>query len=1421
MKNTYDWLKIVRFHKDIVRHAQDSFYQLEGDGLSGHRFSRIDDYELDSLEGPWIIPSDCVSNQTFRRLLESSEEQDNLVLGLFAFTQWGKLNPILVKEVRVEIDEEGFWNLEPEQARWDISPGFISYLRRNEMAASDNLDEQLKSILERSYDYAIALEANVVDTLLDEFVSEYSFLNELISSGFTRLVIFKTPNGVSIYDKNLMDDYETIEKRLMENPDDIGGLQLLDQISNVVEEDGEDYREVLPVIPLNTSQRNAVQGILKNKPITVVSGPPGCGKSQVVISSLINCWAYGKSVLFASQNNKAVDVVRDRFANINTIVPIAIRAGARSHNTVQPSLAAIRQSCVGISNTAKGSIGRAKSEYEKLLIKRKELQDFLDSKLPSLVDEAYRAALHAHANTLSHLSKIETRHKEIVNSLNELGLVTCKPESVYESVLIPLKNWLGQIKNHLMEIEAEESNKTAFKRKRDSLSIDRDTSLDFCGLDSSSREDWSKVLVELIPENFERWTDDFRTDLRKGYREAFSPIQWEKDFDYWISEEDCLDWNSRIYDWINNIQKTLTETAPIIKDIAELEIRYLSLKEELSDLSIDTSINLPLEIIQDWHSFYGELVTIQESWLNSLPFSKHALLKRKLLKSEAIIRKHLPLELLTKIGDLSKYGRNELAHVLAKIRRWVLFKEDYDRLVQLKQNVEGMYSMLRSIPLTNGISLKIPSSWERDEWYETVNQARRLIAVSQEAGRAWKKRKIYEESIKRIRMFEGQLNKMIGKSFVLSNWLNSLYPDLNAALYHFINEPAIETYISFEEVLCNKRIEQFINHWHKAYTAQKQMNEIDEEIRRIPVYEDHVKKWWEERPRSLALGTNLPPVVFPDNQSYLYKLKDSLSNWYERWDLFHRVEEIQLVESAKREHEYALEKLQYALEIAPSEIEDSSLKNLILSDEVRGIGTPWPEKKLEAALAMYSPMYVKGKIATMDNKIQAHAIKVAEAYWKERVAGKPETLNSLNDYSTQFTRGNISVVNFRKLLEVVPDWVTTTQSTKGFPVFPEIFDVLIVDEASQCTLTNLIPLVYRAKALVVIGDKEQLPAIPSIGEQTERSLAKKYSLDDDDLMALGHCKNDVYETAVRVLPGGITQVYNLDEHYRSLPHIIVFSNQHIYGKRLVLRRELGREIWEKSEAIAGVFKIHVNGSVERGPKNSSWINRMEIDQCISLIQDLKNSPHYAGCSFGIVTPFRAQKEIIEEILANKNLLTGVTVGTAHTFQGDERDIMIFSPVVARNMQQSTIDWVETPHNLVNVAVTRARDALFVIGDYEVMRKQKGVLGKLAKYVEDMEKVRSSSPAEVLLFTFMGMEGWAPLVHPYIGGVEVDFVLEHEGIKLVIEVDGSQHQNQKLVDASRDALLRSKGYRVTRIPARDVLETPNVVIDQLKKEVGFI
>ena len=90
-----------------------------------------------------------------------------------------------------------------------------------------------------------------------------------------------------------------------------------------------DDRPILEVLPLNTEQRQAVvQGLAA--PLTVVTGPPGTGKSQVVTSLLANIAWQSHSALFSSKNNHAVDVVESRVNGLGPY-PLLLRLGKEDH----------------------------------------------------------------------------------------------------------------------------------------------------------------------------------------------------------------------------------------------------------------------------------------------------------------------------------------------------------------------------------------------------------------------------------------------------------------------------------------------------------------------------------------------------------------------------------------------------------------------------------------------------------------------------------------------------------------------------------------------------------------------------------------------------------------------------------------------------------------------------------------------------------------------------------------------------------------------------------------------------------------------------------------------------------------------------------------------------------------------------------
>ena len=94
---------------------------------------------------------------------------------------------------------------------------------------------------------------------------------------------------------------------------------------------------------------------------------------------------------------------------------------------------------------------------------------------------------------------------------------------------------------------------------------------------------------------------------------------------------------------------------------------------------------------------------------------------------------------------------------------------------------------------------------------------------------------------------------------------------------------------------------------------------------------------------------------------------------------------------------------------------------------------------------------------------------------------------------------------------------------------------------------------------------------------------------------------------------------------------------------------------------------------------------------------------------GIVSPFRAQVDLLRDLVSERlpRLVGQVTIDTAHGFQGDERDVMILSPVVAEGMTEFLIRHAGNP-NVVNVSVTRARARFIVVGDLRACSTSPGL-----------------------------------------------------------------------------------------------------------------
>ncbi|MEU6381491.1 AAA domain-containing protein [Streptomyces sp. NPDC046909] len=338
--------------------------------------------------------------------------------------------------------------------------------------------------------------------------------------------------------------------------------------------------------------------------------------------------------------------------------------------------------------------------------------------------------------------------------------------------------------------------------------------------------------------------------------------------------------------------------------------------------------------------------------------------------------------------------------------------------------------------------------------------------------------------------------------------------------------------------------------------------------------------------------------------------------------------------------------------------------------------------------------------AEADVQNTSHALLQSAVRTNAR-AGRQRILNLLSARDSDRTDWPA----IREVLPAAPGWAVTSLSARRFPPGPALFDLVVIDEASQCAIPHVLPLLFRAKRALVIGDAMQLPHIANIGPEREVLIRRNNGLRSAWLEKhrLAYRRHSAFHAAERAAGGTLL----LDEHFRCHPDIAAVSNELFYEQGLtVLTDTRGRP----SLPRRSIFWSHVPGRATRPPHGSSWVNYDEIRQVHSFVHTLlEQLPEDA--TIGVVTPFKPQADELRDKLRQYDQQR-VRVGTVHTFQGGERDVMVFSLVAGEGMHAAAIGWVHRQLNLWNVAITRARSHLIVVGDMNLWRERGGVAAEL-------------------------------------------------------------------------------------------------------------
>lgn len=410
--------------------------------------------------------------------------------------------------------------------------------------------------------------------------------------------------------------------------------------------------------------------------------------------------------------------------------------------------------------------------------------------------------------------------------------------------------------------------------------------------------------------------------------------------------------------------------------------------------------------------------------------------------------------------------------------------------------------------------------------------------------------------------------------------------------------------------------------------------------------------------------------------------------------------------------------------------------------------------------------------------------------------------------------------DFKPLLEAFPCWCVTTYAVSdSLPLKPGMFDVAIIDEASQCDIASCFPILFRAKRAVIVGDDKQLPHLSFLEKAKEQSFLSQYGIPDKYQLMWRFRTNSMFDLADYYSMNSVM----LDEHFRSLPPIINFSNHEFYNDRIrVMRKDRSDEkVLELIEVPEGKVDFDATRNL---PEIEALVKRLyEI-----VVEDERKSPENP-VSIGIISPFRAQVEQLKisvaKVLSDHMIKKHqIEIGTAHTFQGDERDIMLISWAVADNSFTQSLIFLQKP-NLFNVAITRGRNKVInfisrnprelpeghfrnyisFIQEYQ-NRQQASVSGEIDEniYKNSLEKEIANQIKELGHEVKAGVD---------IAGLSADLLIDN---KFIIEVDGVE-DNKKLyhmTNMKKQAILERSGYTVKRITFREWQYSTKVCLDRI-------
>jgi very-short-patch-repair endonuclease len=475
---------------------------------------------------------------------------------------------------------------------------------------------------------------------------------------------------------------------------------------------------------------------------------------------------------------------------------------------------------------------------------------------------------------------------------------------------------------------------------------------------------------------------------------------------------------------------------------------------------------------------------------------------------------------------------------------------------------------------------------------------------------------------------------------------------------------------------------------------------------------------------------------------------------------------------------------------------------------------------LQQVIEQLSHRLLKLTTELVEKQTWAHQVRTVTAAQKQALGAYVALRNRVTKSGTGKKDAEFRAAARREIdvaKSAVPVWIMPlTEVAETFDPRNTRFDVVIIDEASQCDPSAMFAL-YLGRQTVIVGDDEQVTPV-TVGVAAEEVLKLIHGyLDGIPRRELYDGQTSVYEFAQWAFGG----VIRLMEHFRCASDIIAFSNNLSYRG----------EIKPLREDSAVKLRPHVIPYyVEPIPSERNDVNVAEAEAIASLICAAIKQPEYAvneqgsPVTFGVVSLVGDKQALLIDDLLRQRLpaeeyqLRQILCGTPAHLQGDERDVVFLSLIDTRTDAPLPLRDPDAQMRMFkrrfNVAASRARDQMWVVYslDPHTDLKPGDIRRQLIEHALDpkswsrelekrLPKIDSETEAfEGAVLHRLVERGYKVQAKVSVGSYHLALVVVGGSRRLAVECDGDNFQDQERLreNMERQAILERLGWKFVRV-----------------------